>query len=56
MNRKVWTVCPGCGRSMRVPYGKVHRCMFCGVDILPCESCERDCGRCPHGSSGGARR
>ena len=48
MNRKVWTVCPSCSKSVRIPFGKVSTCPQCGAEILPCEQCGSDCSQCPY--------
>ena len=48
MNRKVWTVCPSCSKSVRIPFGKVSTCPQCGAEILPCEQCGSDCSDCPY--------
>lgn len=49
MNRKVWEVCPGCGRSIRVPGDKVVACPNCGTRVRPCSGCGAgDCDQCPY--------
>lgn len=45
--RKVWEVCPFCGKSIRVPSNKIGTCDRCGHEITPCSAClESDCSRC----------
>ena len=48
MSRKVWTICPNCDRSVRVPEDKVTACKYCGAEIVPCEGCQSDCSECPY--------
>ena len=49
MNRKTWEVCPGCGKSIRVPGDKAVACPVCGARVRPCSRCGAgDCDRCPY--------
>lgn len=49
MPKKIWEVCPFCGKSIRVPSNKASTCDRCGNVIFPCSACKvSDCARCPH--------
>ena len=47
MPKKIWEVCPFCGKSVRVPSNKMGTCDRCGANVMPCSVCNRpDCSEC----------